>query len=589
MIKFSNVRRIFFGQCVLLLYMVLGWFPNVQAATDCAAVTEIPPVECEALVALYNSTDGTNWLDNPDNNWNVTNTPCSWTKITCGDEHVTELMLHSNQLSGSIPSELGNLSQLTFLTLWSNQLSGPIPSELGNLSQLTSLDLWNNQLSDSIPSELGNLSQLISLILGNNQLSGEIPLSLSSLNNLGNNNGLDLGYNKLTASDTKLISFLDTKDPDWADTQEITETTETTIDELGTPTTTTYSPITIQPTGCLLTSKKINEVCNAGGRNITDLEILANGNLSNAVLIGFLTNNGRVSNLTITQEGHLTDGIVSGYITNEGLMENFEFRGMSITGGTMSGTINNNSKIGGFLRDVKLATDAHIIGGIVVGDIQGDCEAPAKLENISVKSGSTLSCVIIDNGSEQDESVVLAEGVTLGQGVQFAHLTIPSETTEEETPLYLPPLSETIAINAQGKTVDLNTLFAAGIAVNNGSFEKSTTASLSDSIDIRGRIEVDIEHVEQSVDISVVIGQIASDDTLQYSMLDTNGDFIPWDADMESLESIQTVEASAVSIEVQMYNGQFEEIGVLNFYFGYRLADGMVVYSPDSLKVTIVE
>ena len=35
--------------------------------------------------------------------------------------------------------------------------------------------------------------------------------------------------------------------------------------------------------------------------------------------------------------------------------------------------------------------------------------------------------------------------------------------------------------------------------------------------------------------------------------------------------------------------GQFDETGVLNFYFGYRLADGMVVYSPDSLKITIIE
>ncbi len=65
--------------------------------------------------------------------------------------------------------------------------------------------------------------------------------------------------------------------------------------------------------------------------------------------------------------------------------------------------------------------------------------------------------------------------------------------------------------------------------------------------------------------------------------------YFPWDADMGSLVSFQTVEALATPIEVQMYNGKFDEIGILNFYFGYRLADGMVVYSPDSLKLTIVE
>jgi len=369
-------------------------------------------------------------------------------------------------------------------------------------------------------------------------------------------------------------------------------TPEPTIDELGTPetpTTTTYFPVTVQPSGCSLVGKVFNEVCNAGGRKITNLEILAGRSLANAVLEGSLTNNGWVSNLTITQEGHLTGGIVTGYITNKGLMENFEFVGASITGGTLSGTIYNNSKVGGFFQDVQLAADAHIIGGIVSGDIQGDCGAPAKLENIIVEPGSHLSCVIIDNGSEQDESVVLAEGVTFGQGVQFAHLIIPNETAEEETLPNLYPLSGAIAINAQGETVDSNALFASGIAVNSGSFERSATASLSDSVDIRGRIEIDIEHIGQVVDISVVIAQTSSDSALHYSMLDADGDFIPWDEDMGSLVSIQTVETSAASIEVQMYNEKFDETGVLNFYFGYRLADGMVVYSPDSLKVTIVE
>ena len=40
---------------------------ETQAAfTSCADVTEIPQSECEALVALYNSTDGDNWYTNTD-------------------------------------------------------------------------------------------------------------------------------------------------------------------------------------------------------------------------------------------------------------------------------------------------------------------------------------------------------------------------------------------------------------------------------------------------------------------------------------------------------------------------------------------
>ncbi|EDN70503.1 hypothetical protein BGP_1053 [Beggiatoa sp. PS] len=70
----------------LLNVPVNGW-----AATDCTTVTEIPQIECEALVALYESTDGPNWTDSPDNNWNVINTPCSWEGITCEAGHVTKI------------------------------------------------------------------------------------------------------------------------------------------------------------------------------------------------------------------------------------------------------------------------------------------------------------------------------------------------------------------------------------------------------------------------------------------------------------------------------------------------------------------
>jgi len=143
--------------------------PLAQAATDCATVTEIPSTECEVLVTLYNSTDGDNWTNK--SGWNVTNTPCSWYGVTCSGGHVLEIDLgyyngtHGNNLTGTIPRELGNLSNLMRLDLYSNKLTGTIPTELVNLSHLTRLDLSYNGLTGSIPSELGNLTNLESLSL----------------------------------------------------------------------------------------------------------------------------------------------------------------------------------------------------------------------------------------------------------------------------------------------------------------------------------------------------------------------------------------------------------------------------------------
>ena len=82
------------------------------------------------------------------------------------------------KLSGEIPAELGNLSNLAELDLAQNQLTGEVPPELGNLSKLTDLYLWENKLSGEIPAELGKLSTFINIDLSDNQFTGCIPDSL---------------------------------------------------------------------------------------------------------------------------------------------------------------------------------------------------------------------------------------------------------------------------------------------------------------------------------------------------------------------------------------------------------------------------
>ena len=138
----------------------------------------------EALVALYNATDGENW--NQSDNW-LSDAPLGeWKGVLTDDRRVVVLYLGDNGLTGEIPPELGSLSNLTALYLDTNALSGEIPPELGSLSNLTDLSLYHNALSGAIPAELGSLSNLAGLDLRNNALSGAIPAELGSLSNLTN-------------------------------------------------------------------------------------------------------------------------------------------------------------------------------------------------------------------------------------------------------------------------------------------------------------------------------------------------------------------------------------------------------------------
>jgi len=89
-------------------------------------------------------------------------------------EDTDSLNLSCNQLTGSIPPEIGNLTNLKYLYLDDNELTGSIPSEIGNLTNLTGFYLQDNQLSGIIPDEICNQGDS-SPGLSNNQLCPPYP------------------------------------------------------------------------------------------------------------------------------------------------------------------------------------------------------------------------------------------------------------------------------------------------------------------------------------------------------------------------------------------------------------------------------
>jgi hypothetical protein len=179
-------------------FQALNWLSNI----DKSQIAEDDPhiVQRYSLTVLYFATGGPPVDHNTDfslkrrggpwrnpTNFLTPNHECEWkSSVKKGegrgggirrcdaDKNVVELSIY-NELSGTIPSELGRLSFLRTLYLGRNNLVGTIPTELGMIKPVASISLQYNQLTGEIPqSYLHRIPTLRFLQLEGNPLSGKI-------------------------------------------------------------------------------------------------------------------------------------------------------------------------------------------------------------------------------------------------------------------------------------------------------------------------------------------------------------------------------------------------------------------------------
>ena len=105
------------------------------------------------MPAFYEATGGANWGDNwvwlseaEVGNWHGIHTerPNDGSDPSSGGTYrITPYTLYlvGNNLIGEMPPQLGRVGKLKLLDLNENQLSGPVPSELGDLSYLSYLGI----------------------------------------------------------------------------------------------------------------------------------------------------------------------------------------------------------------------------------------------------------------------------------------------------------------------------------------------------------------------------------------------------------------------------------------------------------------
>jgi Leucine-rich repeat (LRR) protein len=211
-------RMIFFLQRIALV--LIGAFCPTFALT--------PSSQILGLEFLFNSTHGTNWRWKPEvlygPKWSFSSPqsdPCNynnkaWQGITCSSPpnicktqecEIVTLVLVSYDLEGSLPAEFfSKVTSLTALQISeSKNLTGSIPSEISFMSQLSQITMTSNQLTGSLPSEITRLSRLKTMVFPGNNITGSLPSELRLLSLL---NVLSLNSNQLTGSIPSELGFL---------------------------------------------------------------------------------------------------------------------------------------------------------------------------------------------------------------------------------------------------------------------------------------------------------------------------------------------------------------------------------------------
>ncbi|CAK9877816.1 unnamed protein product [Sphagnum jensenii] len=178
---------------VMLIFQQL--LLGVHSLGNIDQITSIPPftdqTDVNAIKDLYSAWNNTPNIDSVLHGWNSTLAvaqnsfwdPCkegSLSGIICYlDEqnetyHVVGLELNGLDLQGELSPAIGSLSSLTYLVITGNhQLTGPLPSTIGQLANLVVMDLHDNNFSGPIP-DLSALSNLHQLNLSSNSLVGKV-------------------------------------------------------------------------------------------------------------------------------------------------------------------------------------------------------------------------------------------------------------------------------------------------------------------------------------------------------------------------------------------------------------------------------
>jgi len=224
---------------------------------------------------------------------------------------------------------------------------------------------------------------------------------------------------------------------------------------------------------------------------------------------------------------------------------------------SLGGTIFNNSKVGGSIQDVLLASNAFIFGGVLRETIIGNAVYPALLEYLTVKSGAVLDNVIIGRGVKLDKKV------SLGDGVQF--------------------LTKGFGIDRLGEFITTQTHFLGTIRTKDKRHANGAKImrSLASSIKIETQLFIEEKHLGQSAELLIVGYYKSFTRTTAYMRVEK--DWKVWDGEVGILEAAEQYDSLPEKMEVPVFEGDLTGLpGKFIVHTGYRLeTDQSIIYNGD--------
>lgn len=183
-------------------YRAYSWLRNNNQLHE---YSERQLLQRYSMATLYYATNGNEWVVNT--SWLSDEPECAWfgktdSKNRCNQRgELMNLELDLNNLNGLLPPELGLLSSsLETITLSggpNSNLLGTLPTEIGYLTQLKVFVLQNNNLSGTIPPEIKKWKKLEKMNLSQNRFQGEFPTEIGILSEL---KIFDISANKFSGS-----------------------------------------------------------------------------------------------------------------------------------------------------------------------------------------------------------------------------------------------------------------------------------------------------------------------------------------------------------------------------------------------------